>query len=564
MKEIITPLILQALKKSKISMTELEVSQLIEIPPSIDLGDFALPCFSFAKKLKKSPQLIAQEISKHIKSDKNLEEIKINGPYLNFFLDRKKFSNDLIINVLDKGEDYGKSDIGKGKITMIEFSQANTHKAFHVGHIRGTSIGECLARIGTFLSEKVIRANYQGDTGMHVAKWLWCYNKFHSNESLLNNESWIASIYVEAVRKLKENPAFQEEVNKINLELEKGTNKKLINLWKKTRQLSLDSFEAIYQQLNTHFDVLFFEGDLESEGKRISNFLVKKGIATISDGATIINLEKYNLGVWVLLRKDGTVLYPSKDLALAPEKFKKYNLSKSLYIVANEQDLHMKQLFKTLELMEIKDYKKCFHLSYGMVRLPQGKMSSRTGENILYSDFIKNVIDNSKIGIKQRFPSLSKKELDYRSLAVSIAAIKYSMLKQNPNKNIIFDKNEALSFDGNTGPYLLYTYARASSILRKANPKLPFKINEIEPKEYELVKKISVFPVIVLNAYNSLNPSLLANYSYELSKLFNEFYHSCPVIGNDNESFRLSLVKAFKFILGNSLKLLGITPLEEM
>lgn len=534
----------------------------LEIPPSSDLGDFAFPCFVLSKEKKKSPILIAQELANSIKKPNFISEIKSNGPYLNFFLDQKKFSEKLINSILLKKEEYGKDN--KKDIVMIEFSQANTHKAFHVGHIRGTSLGESISRIMEFSGNKVYRANYQGDTGMHVAKWIWCYKKYHSKEKINNDERWIASIYVESVKKLAEHPDLQIEVDEINRRLEEGKDKILINLWKKTRKLSLDSFEKIYRELNTKFDYYFFESEVEKRGRTISKQLVKEKIAEISDGATIINLEKYGLSVWVLLRKDGTVLYSSKDLALAEKKFKKIKINKSIYVVGAAQRLHIYQLFKTLELMNFKYANNCHYVPVSEVRLPTGKMSSRTGENILYSEFLKEIIDYTKKEILKR-EKLNKSELEKRALAISIAAIKYSMLKQGTNNTIVFDKKEALNFEGNTGPYLLYSYARSRSILNKSK-KRKSKISTISlsSNELSLIKELSKFPEVVKNSYNNLSPSIIANYAHELSQKFNEFYHANKVIGSKEESFRLALVEAFSIVLKNSLSLLGINVIEKM
>ncbi len=555
-------LIVKLLSK-EIPLEEKEIFNLIEMPPSSELGDFAFPCFSLAKTLKKNPNQIAQELKTRIKLPKEIERIEIAGAYLNFFADKKIFVEKLIKEILEKKENFGKKKFNlKG---MIEFSQPNTHKAFHVGHLRGTSIGESLARIAEFFGEKVIRANYSGDTGMHIAKWIWCYKKYHAEERLKDDESWIASVYVDAVKRLSENPEFQEEVNKINQKIENKSDKQINELWKKTRKLSVDSWKKIYKEMNTRFDIHYFESEVEERGKEIADELVKKKIAKISDGATIVDLEKYNLGIWVVLRKDGTVLYSAKDLALAERKFKDYNLNWFLIVIGDEQDMYFKQLFKVLDLMGFKGNKILKHIPFAMVRLPAGKMSSRTGENILYSDFIKEVTDYSKKRIKERTPKISKVKLEKRAIAVSIAAIKYSMLKQSTNKPIIFRKEEALNFEGDTGPYLLYSYARASSILKKVKSKdAKFEIKNVELKEFELAKKLSQFPEAVISAYNNYSPSLIANYSYELAKTFNEFYHTCPVINSENESFRLRLVKTLRIVLKNSLNLLGIETIEEM
>lgn len=534
----------------------------LELPPSSELGDYAFPCFELSKIKKKSPLLIAQELSTSIKKPIFISKLTANGPYLNFFLDTNLFANTVLKKIMKEKEDYGKS-IHKS-LVMVEFSQANTHKAFHVGHIRGTAIGESLSRILEFSGNKVYRSNYQGDTGMHVAKWIWCYKKYHSKEKIRPEEKWIASIYVDAIKKLTVNPDLQDQVNKINISLEERKDKDLLNLWKLTRKLSLDSFERIYKELNTHFDYYFFEAEVEKRGKELAHELIKNKIAEISDGAVIINLEDHELGVWVLLRKDGTVLYSSKDLALAEKKFNKYKINKSIYVVGAAQRLHIHQLFKTLELMNFKNAKNCFYVPVSEVRLPTGKMSSRTGDNILYSEFMSEMIDYAKSEINKR-EKLSKKELDQRALYISIAAIKYSMLKQNTNNTIIFNKEEALNFEGNTGPYLLYSYARAKSILNKSKRKrAQFKIKAIQNNEKSLISELALFPNIVLNAYNTLSPSLIANYAYNLSQKFNEFYHSNKVIGSEEETFRLNLVESFSLVLKNSLDLLGINVIEKM
>jgi len=556
MKEAIVNLL-----KKEVSLKKSEIEKLIEIPPSIEMGDYAFPCFSLSKQFKKNPNQIAEELKNKIKLPKQIKKIQVSGAYLNFFVDRKIFAENLINQILKQKNNFGKKKFNlKG---MVEFSQPNTHKAFHVGHIRGTSLGESLARIAEFFGEKVIRANYSGDTGMHIAKWIWCYKKYHSKEKLKEDESWIASIYVDAVKRLSKNEKFQKEVDLTNKKIEDKSDKEINALWKKTRQLSINSWKKIYRELNTHFDIHYFESEVEKKGKEITKELVKKGIAKISDGATIIDFEKDNLGVLVFLRRDGTVLYAGKDLALAEKKVEKKS-NWYVYVVADEQNLYFKQIFKTLELMKFKEVKKFHHVSYGMVKFPEGKMSSRTGENILYSDFLKEVTDFARKRIKERTVKINKTELEKRALVVSIAAIKYSMLKQGSNKNIIFKKQDALNFEGATGPYLLYSYARANSILRKIKPKKQFKIKKLNQNEIKIIKKLSQFPEVVLNAYNNFNPSLIANYSCQLAQIFNEFYHACPVIGSEQESFRLVLVKSFKQVLENSLNLLGIETLEKM
>ncbi|MBU2576751.1 MAG: arginine--tRNA ligase [Nanoarchaeota archaeon] len=575
MKDIVVKLIAK-----EVGLKMGDVENLVEIPPKEDMGDFAFPCFGLAKKFKSNPMKIAEDLAKKFRKElpKGISNVDFNGAYVNFFIDKK---------ILAKGVLAGAGVIEKkarGEKIMVEFSQANTHKAFHVGHIRGTSVGESLARMAEAFGNSVIRANYQGDTGMHVAKWIWCYNKYHKKESLKKDESWIAGIYVDAIKRLTKNEKLQEEVNEINWKLDSGEDEALNKLWKETRKLSLDALEIIYKDLNTGFDKYYFESEVEQEGKKAAKDLVKKGIAKVDEGATIIDLSRRddsskdysaehsgepndkdkNLGVWVLLRSDGTALYSAKDIVLAQKKFEDYKLDKGIYVVADAQNLHMLQLFKTLELMGFKNVDKLKHRAYGLIRLPTGKMSSRTGDNVLYSDFKKEIVEYARKGLSERVSGLSKNELDARSLVIAVAAIKYSMLKQDMGKTIVFDKKEALRFEGDTGPYLLYSYARASSIVRKVKSKKAVKILDLKDSEVRLLKKINSFEEIVAKAYENLAPNLIANYAFELSQMFNEFYHSCPVLGSEEEGFRLKLVDAFRITLKKSLDLLGIDVLESM
>lgn len=532
-----------------------EIESLIEVPPSLEMGDFAFPCFGLAKSLKKSPIEISRDLAKKFskKLPKSVVDVKSEGPYVNFFVDRGIFA---------EGVFSGKKKRSKsGKKMVIEFSQPNTHKAFHVGHIRGTSLGESLARIFEWAGDKVVRLNYSGDTGMHIAKWIWCYRNFHKGEDLRDDEAWIASIYTEAVKRLGENEDFQEEVDEINRKIESREDSEINELWEKTRELSIKSWEKIYSELGTHFDKHYFEGEVELSGKKIAEELAEKGIAK-KDDAIFMDLKEFGLGVWVLLRRDGSVLYSAKDLELARRKLKEFPANRYLICIGDEQRMHFEQLKKTLELMDFEKRDVYDFLTFAMVRLPSGKMSSRTGQNVLYSDFMEEVAEVARKGLEDR--GADGKDIEKRALKIAVSAVKYAMLKQDTNKVIIFDPKKATSFEGDTGPYLLYSYARASSILRKVKSKKKNKIVEIGDVEFRLLKKIGLFDDVVEKAYVSLAPNLIANYCFELARDFNEFYHACPVLGGESEGFRLAVVDAFRAVLGKGLDLLGIEKLEEM
>lgn len=552
------------LKKQNITRATLEAP-----PENID-ADLAMPMFSLAKELKRAPAQIAQDLEKKIKVPKGslVRSIRAAGPYLNFYKDNAKYSQIVLQNVIKSKDEYGRKGPQKEKV-MIEYSQANTHKAFHVGHVRGTSIGESLARIMRFDGYSVVQANYQGDTGAHVAKWLWCYLKYHKGEMppKVDSEKWMASIYVESVKKLDENAHFQKEVDKINRDLENNKDKRLTGLWKKTRKWSLESLEQVYWDLDAHFDCYFFEREMEERAKEVSGELVGKGIAKIDDGATIIDLNRYGLGVWVLLRKDGTCLYSAKDIALAEKKFREFKVDRSIYVIGAAQSLHMRQLFKTLELMKFKNAGKCYHLAFCEVRLPTGKMSSRTGENILYADMKKELFDYAREEVRKRHPEWNKKETEASARNVSIGALKFGMLNQSANKLITFDAKEAMNFEGDTGPYIQYTHARADSILRKGSFGSVYDPSLLkEREEMDVVRKISYFPQTVTKACELYDPNPLTVYLLELSHDFNTFYHKYPVLKADPRlrGARLALVYAAMQVLKNGLHLLGITAPEKM
>jgi len=304
-------LVVNALKEV-VSLSEEEISDLLETPPNPKLGDYAFPCFTLARKQNKNPKDLAIDIAK--KFARKEFAVDSLGPYVNFSINRDLLVTSALDTINKQGDKYGHGKYSRGR-TMIEFSGANTHKAFHIGHVKSTSLGESLARILEAAGEKVLRVNYQGDAGMHVARWLWCYQKYHKREKLRKDEKWIASIYADAMRRLVQRPRLQKQADKINAFLESKEDKKINALWEKTRKLSLDALETIYDDLDTHFNEFFFESEMEERGKELAQNLVEKDIARISDGAAIVDLSKYGLAVWVLLRKDGTVLYSAKDLA---------------------------------------------------------------------------------------------------------------------------------------------------------------------------------------------------------------------------------------------------------
>ncbi len=558
--------VVELLKKE----VSVDVDKLLEVPPKPEMGDFAFPCFALAKEIKKAPPEVAKELASKIKTDDTVVKVIALGPYVNFFISPEKYSEAVLKEVSEKKDKYGSSK-PQDKTVMVEFSQPNPFKAFHVGHLRGTVLGESLSRVLIFSGKKVIQANYMGDTGAHIGKWLWCYNKFHKGEKPpeKDREAWIASIYVEAVQKTTDNEKNEKEAREINFSLENNLDPNLAELWKEGKQWSMEAFYKIYEDLDANFEVFHFESEMEKLGREIVQKLIEKGIAKESEGVPIMDLEEHGLGVWVLLREDGTTLYSAKDLALAKVKFDEYDIDKSIYVVGNAQALHLRQLFKTLELMGFEHASKCHHLSFDEVRLPEGRMSSRTGKNLLYKDIKKDILKYAIKETKKRHQDWDDEKVNKSAFAIALAALKFGMIVQDTNKKIVFDSKKALDFEGETGPYLQYTHARACSILRKSGVSISTDVDFSQLSgqlEKELMVLLNRFNGVVDEAANNYRSLAVARYAIELAQKFNEFYHThqCIVDDENVKMARLLLVDAVRQVLHNALYLLTLKAPEQM
>ncbi|MBU1205210.1 MAG: arginine--tRNA ligase [Nanoarchaeota archaeon] len=565
---------MQVFKEAIINLLKKEVNGSIELetPPDSKLGDYAFPCFGLAKQLKKSPIEIAKDLASKLKPNKYIKEIKSTGPYVNFFVNESILAELILNNISSGKDDYGKAKKKKERV-MIEFSQPNTHKGFHIGHLRNASLGDSLVRIMRFNGYDVVAANYIGDIGAHIAKCIWYYLKFYKNkEPKTNKGEWLGSIYTEASKIVAENEEYKKEIQKIQRKLEDG-NKELTELWEKTKEWSMQDFYKIYKELGINFDVFFFESQVEKPGKKIVLDMLKKGIAEKSDGAVIINLEKYGLKVFLLLKSDGTSLYSTKDFALAKKKFDDYKIDKSIYVIGSEQRFHLKQLFKTLEIIGFKQAKKCYHLSYELVMLKEGKMSSRLGNIVLYFELSKKIFEKASKEVEKRHKQWPEKDKEKATKQIAVAAMKFSMLNQDNNKTIVFDINKALDFEGETGPYIQYAHARICSILRKFGKRIDKGFIDKadlsllkEKEETELIKLLGKFPDVVENAASSYKPSLISRYLLDLSQGFNEFYHIHQILKEREElkNTRILLIDSIRQVLKNGLNLLGIEAPERM
>ncbi len=521
---------------------------------------------------------LAQKLAEFLGVPVGFEKVEAVKGYLNLYFSQNEYARRVLEAVFTQKDDFGRSE-PIGEQVMVEFSQPNTHKAFHVGHLRSAILGDTLSRILEFGGYDVVRANYPGDMGLHVIKWLWCYQNFHAGEKPDENTTrWMGSIYAEAARRLEENPELESEIRALYTRWDQD-DPVIVQLWQETRQWSLNGFYEMYETLNIHFDRYYFNSQMEKPGKAIVQQLIDQGIAQDErpEGAVIVKidevlgLKKDKYRVLVVLRSDGTALYATEDLALSKQKFEDYpNLSKSYYVVDVRQSLHFQQIFKTMDIAGYEWAEKCEHIPYELVSLPGNVvMASREGTVVLLEDLISEATNRAYEVVKQKNPDLSEEKNRQIARAIGIGAIKYPMQARENAKIVTFDWESALDFNGQAAPYIQYAYVRAGSIIRKAGLEdMNWEIPQYEmaPIEVELIDMISRFPQEVERAASELRTIQIATYAYELAKRFNEFYNQCPVLKVEEpvRSARLRLVFATRQAIKNSLALLGITAPEAM
>jgi arginyl-tRNA synthetase len=527
--------------------------------------------------IRERAQEIAEILSKKLEIPKDFSHIEAINGYLNIYIDPEKYALRVVDTILTRKQSFGKGDPIPERV-MVEFSQPNTHKAFHVGHLRNLILGGALSNILAFAGFDTIRANYLGDIGWHVIKWLWCYLKYHTNEEPQGDRTrWMQDIYSEATRLVEEKPEYEAEARKIFARWD-AQDTQLVELWQKTRQWSIEGFKEIYDILGEKFDVFFYESEFEEPGKVIVEDLIKRGLAVDerpSGGPVVIkldeilNLSKETYRVLVLLRSDGTSLYATKDLPLAIRKFEEWRVDRSIYVIDVRQSLYLKQIFKTLELMGYDQAKKCYHFSYEIVNLPGNvTMSSREGTVVMFDDLLEEAFARAVAIIDEKNPDLDPSLKVEVSRTVALGALKYPLLAVDNNKIATFDWDRALDFEGQASPYIQYAHVRANSILTRAGelPTASEPSYELHPAEIELLDRLSQFPEMVKRSAADYKPLLIANYVYELAQDFTSFYQHCPVLQAEPaiRNFRLRLTAAARQVLANGLNLLGISTPDVM
>jgi arginyl-tRNA synthetase len=556
-------------------LSEAELAEQFVEPPNLELGDLAFACFILAKNLKKAPPVLAQELKAQIPLDADLMSVEAAGPYLNFKFSSEKIGRDLL-RPIRTGAHFQKKLTTETPKTMIEFSQPNTHKEMHVGHMRNACLGDALVRLLRYCNYQVVSTTFPGDVGTHVAKCLW-YMKYHNTEPVPATEKgeWLGRLYSKAHLKLEDEtgtPKEAENREKLTailhqLEAKSG---EYYELWKETRQWSIELMQQVYAWAGIQFDQWYWESDVDSPSVQYVKELYQAGKLEKSEGAIGMNLEAEKLGFALLLKSDGTGLYATKDVELARRKFQDYHVEKNIYVVDMRQELHFKQVFKVLEKLGFEKAKDCFHLKYNFVELPDGAMSSRKGNIVPLLDLVHRMEDMVKTNFLSRYENeWAADEIKLVAEQVAKGAIKYGMLRMDTNKKIVFDMNEWLKLEGESGPFIQYSLARIQSLVRKLGaPSTAVKWNLlVHPSERQLMAGLMNFHNVVLGSAENYKPHLLTTYLYEIAKRFNVFYHECSIGQAETEDLkqaRLGLSEAVGLVLKKGLELLGIPAPDRM
>lgn len=543
-----------------------EIEGFLETPPDSSVGDLALPCFKLSKLMRKAPQVIAKELCERIECDNVISKIENVGGYLNFFFNKVDFTVETVGKILRNGDNYGSQNVGKGKTVCIDYSSINIAKPFHIGHLSTTVIGGALYRIYKFLGYNAVGINHLGDYGTQFGKLIYAYKHFGDEKTVEEGGlKELTRLYVKYHELSESHPEMDDEARHYFKLIEEG-DKECVELFNKFKEMTLKEVSKIYDLLDVTFDSYAGESFYNDKMQPVIDELNEKGLLVESQGAKIVDLSDYNMPPCIILRSDGASLYATRDIAAAIYRKKTYDFYKCLYVVAYQQDLHFKQIFKTLELMGKPWAKDMVHVSYGMVSLEDGAMSTRHGKVVLLEDVIKQCIQKAEAVINEKNPDLENKAETAKMIGTG--AVIFGALQNNKIKDIVFSYDKVLSFEGETGPYVQYTVARTNSVLAKAEGInfTDYTITKVCDAEYNLAMMLSRFEEVVLSASEKYEPSFVTRYAIDVAKAFNRFYLDCKIIQEegDRKLFRLALTKATKITLTNALRLLGIKTPERM
>ena len=543
-----------------------DIAAALEVPPDTSLGDYAFPCFKLSKALRKSPMMIADALAENIHAD-FLGKVESVKGYLNFFIDRATYAEKVLTGVLEAGERYGADDSGAGKTVVLDYSSINIAKRFHIGHLSTTMIGNSLYRLHKFFGWNAVGVNHLGDWGTQFGKMIAAYKRWGDHDTVAaGGVDEMVKLYVRFNAEAEENPELKDEGRAWFKRIEDG-DPEALEIFNWFKSVTLKDAERVYDLLGVTFDSYAGESFYNDKMQPVIDELKAKGLLVEDKGAQIVDLTDYGMPPALILRSDGATLYITRDLAAAKYRKDTYDFDKSLYVVAYQQDLHFRQLFKVLELMGYDWYRQCEHVAFGMVSFGGESLSTRKGTVVYLDDLLTQAVEKARAIIDEKSPDLENKDEVARQ--VGIGAVVFFDLYNNRIKDIDFSWERALNFDGETGPYVHYTHARACSVLRKAEgagEAQPDFAALTDPFSQDVVRMIEQFPDILKSAVNRSEPSMVTRFSVDLAQAFNKFYYENKVMVEEpgTRAARLMLTDMVRQTLKQALYLIGVEAPERM
>ena len=555
------------LKKNIDELSEQEIMDMLEVPPNPEMGDYSFPCFKLSKIFKKAPQMIASEICEKIEKTDFIKEVSVLSGYINFHVNSNIMIKQTLDKILNEKDEYCKKEQNNKTIT-IDYSSPNIAKPFHIGHIRTTVIGHALYNLYKYMGYNVIGINHLGDYGTQFGKLIVAYKKWGNEEELKKEPiKTLLKLYIQFHEEEEKDPTLGDEARYWFKKLEDGDEEAKM-LWEKFREESLKEFSKVYDMLGIKFDSYAGESFYSDKMPAVLEELKNKNLLKVSQGTTIVDLEEYGLGAALVQKNDGSTLYLTRDIAAAKYRKAKYNFYKNIYVVASQQMLHFKQLKQVIKLMGNDWSDDCIHVTFGMVSLEEGTLSTRKGNVVFLEDVLNNAINKTKTIIEEKNPNLPN--IDELSRQIGIGAVVFQELSNSRIKDYVFSMDKTLSFEGETGPYVQYTHARACSVIRKSNgfDYSSATFNSLAENEdaLNIIRILGTFDETLEKSMTRNEPHHIARYVLDLSQAFNKFYHSNPINTDDIEikKDRLSLTKAVTYGIKSALAILGIKSPEQM
>lgn len=560
-------LISESLKSEIEDLTLEEITALIEVPPNKEMGDYAFPCFKLAKVFRKAPNAIAEDLAGKIQPTDDINKIINLGGYVNFFVNKESLAKKVINQVLTEKENYGKSEFGKGKTVVVEFSSPNIAKPFHIGHVRTTVIGNALSKIYASQGYHVEKLNHLGDYGTQFGKLIVAYKLWGDKQAVENDPiKELLKLYIRFHDEAETKPEMEDEAREWFTKLENG-DEEAKDLWQWFRDESLKEFSRVYKLLDIDFDSYVGESFYSDKMPAVIEELKEKNLLEESDGAMIVNLEDSKLPPALIQKRDGSTLYLTRDLASAFYRKKLYDFDKSIYVVGSQQELHFKQCFEIIKKMGYEWYKDMIHVQFGMVALEEGTMSTRKGRVVFLEDVLNQAIDRTRQIIDEKNPEAEN--IDEVAKAVGVGAVVFQELSNSRIKDYTFSWDRTLSFEGETGPYVQYTHARCCAVLRKADQPVSADINYELLSDQDAADVLSIlenFNKSLMTAMKKNEPHIVTRFVLDLAQAFNKFYHNSPILVDDADlrAARLALVEATRQTIENALKILGMKAPQKM